>query len=247
MKIAILYLLSLALLTIPSRAQEVTDSLPADSMAGAAPSLPVDSFELSVDDYNKYTPFVGGEEFRMRNGLKINGMVKDYYPDSTLKHKGYYQNGQLVSTFKNYYPNGKLERSFSASGNFKLIIQRYYFNGTPREYLEYHKGELVKYIDYYPNGKIATFEERDKKKGFYITFKNYYEDGTLQDELVLKDKKTLSYYKREYYPNGTIKEEGPVQFNKAQYDYQKHGTWKIYDKSGKLIEQAEYYKGALIL
>ncbi len=210
-------------------------------------SLTVDTNDLSIDDYTKYTPLLGGKEVRLKDGLKINGMIKDYYPDSTIKHKGYYQNGQLVSTYKNYYPNGQLERSFAASGTFKLIIESFYQNGIPKEYIEYRKGEVVKYIEYYPNGKMATYEEHEKKKGYYIALRNYYTNGNMKSSLELLDRKKWTYYEKEFFSSGKIKEEGPVQYNIIQYDYQRNGKWKVYDESGKLIETKDYYEGELLL
>jgi antitoxin component YwqK of YwqJK toxin-antitoxin module len=206
-----------------------------------------DSLNLSIDEYTKYTPLLGGKEVRMKDGLKINGMIKDYYPDSTLKHKGYYQNGQLVSTYKNYFPNGKLERSFTASGTFKLVIESFFYNGLPREYVEYRKGVVVKYIEYHHNGKMATYEEHDKKKGYYISLKNYYSNGNLKSSLELIDKKKFDYYEKEFFKSGKIKEEGSVHYNAAQYDYQRNGEWKVYNEKGVLIETKHYYQGELIL
>ena len=205
-----------------------------------------DSLLVGIPDYNKYTPLLGGKEFRMRNGLKINGMVKDYYPDSTLKHKGYYQNGQLVSTYRNYYPNGNPERIFAASGTNKLIIQLFYPDGKPREYTEYYKGEIIRYVDYYPSGDTTSFELHDKKKGYYIVLKNYYPNGILKDELQLLDKKKRVYHKKEYYPNGQVREEGTIIYNPVLYDYRREGEWKVYNEQGKLVETRTYYEGELI-
>jgi len=206
-----------------------------------------DSLNLSVDEYTKYTPLLGGKEVRKKDGLKINGMIKDFYPDSTLKHKGYYQNGQLVSTYKNYFPNGKLERSFTASGTFKLVIESFFYNGLPREYVEYRKGVVVKYIEYHHNGKMATYEEHDKKKGYYISLKNYYFNGNLKSSLELIDKKKFDYYEKEFFKSGKIKEEGSVHYNAAQYDYQRNGEWKVYNEKGLQVETKHYYEGELIL
>jgi len=206
-----------------------------------------DTIDFAITDYDKYTPILGGKEFRLRNGNKVNGMLKDFYPDSTLKHKGYYTQGQLVTTYKNYFPDGKLERSFVLSGTSKLTIQSYYPNGKAKEYIEYRKGEIVKYVDYYPNGKIASIEEHDKKKGLYTVYKTFYRSGKIKTSLELVDKKKWAYYQKEYYPSGKIKEEGPVLYNKAYYDYQKEGSWKVYNEDGSLKETQEFYQGELIL
>ncbi|MCK5856808.1 MAG: hypothetical protein KAG64_04920 [Bacteroidales bacterium] len=212
-----------------------------------ADSLIVDSSSAPIDDYNKYTPMLGGEKIRIKDGLKFNGRIKDYYPDSSIKHNGYYQNGQLISSYKNYYPNGQLERSYAISGTFKLTIKSYYSTGKPKEYIEYRKDEIVKFIEYYPNGNKASIEEHDKRNGCYTLYENYYPDGKLMSSLELLSRKKWSYYQKDYFSSGKVKEEGPVQYNKFQYDYQRNGIWKEYNELGALIETKEYYKGEVIL
>lgn len=238
----IIGLLVILFVQMPSTAQIKQANNELDSLA-----LVEDSIDFTISEYDKYTPILGGKEFRMRNGRKLNGMFKDFYPDSTIKHKGYYVNGQLISMYKNYFPSGVLERSFQLSGTSKLIIQSFYPSGKPKEYIEYRKGALLKYIDYYPSGIKATVEEHDKKKGCYIVYENYYSSGKLKSVLELIDRKKWSYYQKEYYPSGIIKEEGPVIYNPAYYDYQRQGEWKVYDSNGKLKEIQEYYEGELIL
>ena len=206
-----------------------------------------DTIDFSVSDYDKYTPLLGGKEKRLRSdGLVMNGMVKDYYSDSTLKHKGYYQNGQLVSTYKNYYPDGSLERSFAAKGTNKIVLQTFYPNGKSKVYMEFHKGEMVKYIEYWPDGKMSYYEEHDKKRSCYISLKNYYPDGRIKDELILIDPKKLVYEQKEYYPDGKIKESGQMLYNKVYMDYLKNGEWKVYNPDGSLKEVLEYDKGELV-
>jgi antitoxin component YwqK of YwqJK toxin-antitoxin module len=205
-----------------------------------------DSLDISISYYDKFTPIIGGKEVRKRNGVIVNGVVKDYYPDSTLKHRGYYTQGKLITSYKNYYPSGVLERSYTMSGTFKVVIRSFYPIGTPKEYIEFRKGVIVKYIDYYPNGNIATLEEHDKKKGFYTIYKNYYPSGVLKSSLELRNRKKREYFQVEYYSSGKIKEEGAVVYNQYYYDYQRYGIWNIFDEKGKLIESQEYYKGELV-
>lgn len=206
----------------------------------------VDSVDFSIDDYDKYTPMLGGKEVRMQDGLKINGMIRDYYSDSTVKHKGYYTRGQLVSMYKNYFPNGQLERSFTISGTSKLIIESFYPDGKAKQYIEYRKGEIIIFTEYFSNGDTATFEEHDRKKGNYITFNNYYVNGKIKSSLELVDRKKWSYFQKNYFPSGKIKEEGPVLYNAFYYDYQRQGIWKVYNENGQFVEKQEYYEGELI-
>jgi antitoxin component YwqK of YwqJK toxin-antitoxin module len=204
-----------------------------------------DTVSNAVDEYTKLTPLLGGDSVRMVNGRPAGGQIKDFYPDGTLKHKGFYANGKLTSTYKNYYPNGVLERVFKAKGTSGAILDLYYSNGKPRLHVEYSKGNIIEYIDYYPSGQIASHEKYDKKGEMYEFFKTYYPSGQVKMDMVLTDKKRRIYTEKIYWENGNLKQEGKKFYNKAISDYQKNGSWRIYMKDGKLLRTEEWYFGDL--
>ena len=44
------------------------------------------------------------------------------------------------------------------------------------------------------------------------------------------------------YSNGKIKEQGEMRYNKAEFDYEKIGTWMFYNESGKVMKGPSYFK-----
>ena len=67
--------------------------------------------------------------------------------------------------------------------------------------------------------------------------RSFAEDGKPQEIFEIVDPKKRLYTKKEYYENGNIKSEGSMHFSPAALDYQKNGTWKEYDESGKMKEE----------
>ena len=53
----------------------------------------------------------------------------------------------------------------------------------------------------------------------------------------------MLFEKKEYYENGNVKKEGELTFN--MFDYKKIGTWKVYNKQGKLIKEEIYKNGKI--
>jgi len=204
-----------------------------------------DTVSNAVNEYTKLTPLLGGDSIRMENGILAAGQIKDVYPNGKIKHKGFYSRGKLTSTYKNYYPNGQIERSFKAKGSSGCILDLFYSNSKPRLHVEYSKGNIVEYIEYYPNGQIASHEKYDKKGEMYEFNKTYYPSGQLKMDLVLTDSKRRIFEEKIYWENGALKQQGKKFYNKVLGDYQKNGSWKLYMKDGKLLRTEEYYFGDL--
>jgi len=202
--------------------------------------------EQTIDIYDKFNPFLGGDSIRWKEaGIKFTGQYEEYYKSGKIKHKGYYNNGQLTTIYKNYYDNGQLERSFKVTDTRSCQMETYYKNGVLESKTQYFKGQVLTEVDYYPTGKMEYSEENDKSFEFYISLYYYYDNGNPQSSLVLADKKNKMYDSKEYWKNGNVKEEGKMFFNKAINDYQKNGTWIIYDNTGKKVGEEDYVKGQL--
>ena len=204
-----------------------------------------DTVTNDVGEYEQLTPLLGGDSVRMADGRPVGGQIKDFYPDGTLRHKGYYSQGKLTSTYKNYYPNGVLERSFKAKGTSGCILDLYYSNSKPRLHMEYVKGNIIEYIEYYPNGQIASHEKYDKKGLMYEFYKTYYPSGQIKMEMLLTDSKRRIFTEKIYWEDGVLKQEGKKFYNKVISDYQRNGSWKLYMKNGKLLRTEEWYFGDL--
>ena len=59
----------------------------------------------AVIDYEPLNGALGGDSIRYCNGYACIGWVEDRYPSGALKHRGYYNDGQLI-IYKNYHPDG---------------------------------------------------------------------------------------------------------------------------------------------
>lgn len=196
--------------------------------------------------YEPLNVMLGGDTVRnTTEGYACNGFVEDYYSNGKLLHKGFYVEGKL-KVYKNYYPNGQAERNFRMIDLKKSKMTLFYDNGIIKSSVTYLNNEALKWEDYYPDGKLEFVEEYDKSMEYYIFKANYYEDGTPEEELELLHKKKLRYTQKYYYSNGQVKEEGVMEYVRYKYDYQKTGSWSLFDKNGTLTKTRKYLDGKLV-
>jgi antitoxin component YwqK of YwqJK toxin-antitoxin module len=202
--------------------------------------------QININMYDCYNPHMGGDSVRWKEpGIKYTGWYEEYYKNGKLKHKGYYNNGQLTTVYKNYYDDGQLERSFKVKDAKNSQMEIYYPSGILHSKVLYYKDQALIWTDYYMNGNVEYYEESDKSFDYYLKLDYYYESGKPQNILELSDKKHKIYSSKEYWKNGTVKEEGNRIYNNAVNDYQKTGTWFLYDSSGVKIAEEDYVKGEL--
>lgn len=203
--------------------------------------------EYGIKLYDRLNYLLGGDSIRydQQKGYAASGWREDKYENGQLLHKGYYEEGKL-KIYKNYFDNGQLERTFYVKPNPNFFTMKvYYKDGKQRSEIEYKDGAPQKWQDWYPNGQLEFIEEYDKDLEYFIQQKSYLQDGTPQAIMELIDEKKKIYSKKEYHQNGKIKEEGNLVFDKGAGDYRKDGVWKVYDETGKLIEENIYVKGEL--
>jgi len=195
--------------------------------------------------YEKLNMMIGSDTVRNdANGYAANGYEEDYYTAGQLLHKGFYVDGQL-KIYKNYYPNGNVERNFRLVDLKKSKMTTYYEDGNMRSNIVYINSEALKWEDYYPNGTLEFVEEYNKTFEYYVFKANYYENGSPENTLELTDKKKLVYTQIYYHSNGQIKEQGEMYYNKAIYDYERIGTWRIFDENGKPTKDVKYSSGKI--
>ncbi len=204
-----------------------------------------DTIDESIRVYDKLCPILGGDSIRYANGVKCVGLMKDYYPNKVLKHKGYYDQGQIVTVFTNYYDNGAIERNFAIKTESKGTLELFYRNGKIKAKGEYVKGEMLKWEDYYENGQLEFAEEYNRGLDHHLYTRFYFENGTPKVLFELTDAKKRIYTYKEFYENGHLKEEGIKIQNKSSGDYMQDGDWKYYDESGKLTLIENYISGSL--
>lgn len=178
------------------------------------------------------------------NGYAANGFLEDYYTTGELLHKGFYVDGQL-KIYKNYFPNGNVERNFRMVDIKKSKMTIFYEDGTMKSDIVYIENEALSWIDYYPNGMVEFEEIYDKSFQYYEKKGNYYQNGKPENILELTDKKKLLYSQTSYYENGNLKEQGVVKYNKAMFDYERIGDWKLFNESGVAIKIQKYTNGVV--
>jgi antitoxin component YwqK of YwqJK toxin-antitoxin module len=202
--------------------------------------------DLSIPEYDSFCAIMGGDSVRLQNGQKATGLFKDNYPNGRLKHKGYYDNGRIVTVFTNYYESGQEERNFKAKTDKKGTLEVYYPDGKILSRVEWIDGQSLKWEDFYQSGQAEFAEEFSKNLDYYLYMRFWYEDGKPQVIFELTDEKSRMYSYKEYYPNGQIKESGNKMHNASLDDYQMDGLWQYFNEDGKLTLEETYTRGQLI-
>ena len=114
---------------------------------------------------------------------------------------------------------------------------------TVKSEIVFIESEPLKWTDYYPNGMVEFEEEYDKSFQYYVKKANYFKNGKPENVLELENKKKLIYLQSYYHENGNLKEQGNVKYNKAMFDYERYGIWKLYDANGNETKQQKYING----
>jgi len=151
-----------------------------------------------------------------------------------------------LKVYKNYFPNGKVERNFRLTDIKKSKMTIYYADGKIKSEIEYIENQAVKWQDFYPNGNPEFVEEYDKNIQYYVFKANYFENGTPENTLTLTDKKKLILKQIYYHANGQLKEEGEMKYNKSIFDYERIGTWTLFDETGKPTKKVKYASGKVV-
>lgn len=192
--------------------------------------------DYGITMYEKLNFAIGGDSTRNdKKGYSCQGWIEDIYESGTILHKGFYEDGHL-KLYKNFYENGNVEREFKIVDFHRTSMKLYYPDGKLKSDIIYYDGQGQIWTDYYPNGQLEYYEEYDKNMQFLIKRNSFEENGSPKDLFEMIDPKKKLYVKKEY-ENGKLKAEGTVKYNKQVGDYQKDGTWKIYESNGKVTEE----------
>lgn len=154
------------------------------------------------------------EKNNLKDGILHGSMVK-YFKNNNVESERKYWNGELIDSCKSYYKNGQLR----LLQFFDLDTISMKKSGTQ--------------INYYPNGKIEaelTYNENT------ANIKRYYESGELE-EISTKVNDQHNGQVTVYYKNGNKKIEGIAK--NGYYN----GTFKFFNKSGKLEKTVNYNLG----
>ena len=145
------------------------------------------------------------------------GAWKGYYPDSTLRYEGNFQDGVPVGTMKRYDNRGNLAmlmRFYPGTNGSRCLVESLSLHGKVQArgvYQDQVKDSTWTYLS--PNGEVRMTEE------FYLG--------------------RLNGMQRSYYPSGELSQT--LDFK----DGKEHGKWIQYFTNGDTMLVAIYRKGML--
>ena len=204
-----------------------------------------DPGEDPAADLNAYSALIkalGGDSVRHCSGYPCIGWVEDHYPDGVLKHRGYYDAGQLT-VYRNYHADGTLERDFRGIDDVKSVMRTYHSNANQRSETRYADGVAYQYKDFYVTGQLRYEEERDKEQGYFTRMDLYAADGKPISLLHVADKGKAQFEQQEFYPGGALKCVGRSAYNPSRMDTQRIGTWTYFDASERKMREEDYIDG----
>lgn len=148
------------------------------------------------------------------NGL-ANGKFTLWYPNGQVEEKGEYLDGSLNGTVSHFDPKGK------------LIAEGIYKKGYPQE------GTSVQYLG--NRGKTKYTYEKGVKQGPWIWWNTNWRvlvKGSMHED---KPKGATTYFT--YHKNGKKQTETNIVEKK------KHGAFKKWDSSGRILVEGEFKNG----
>lgn len=198
-------------------------------------------------DNGKKTDYYYGDvvkaEYTLLNG-KINGQLKVYNYNGTLKKVGNYTNGTENGLFKEYDEDGNIEAEYTMSnGEMNGALKTYYSNGKLKKSGNYLKGK--------EHGNFVEYDEYGSKEAEYVMangMKNgvlkIYEGENIDVSTTFKDD-VKNGQRIEYYYND---ETGKLQLKQIEeyINDEKNGTWKLIfiedDNTERVLKFENYTK-----
>lgn len=197
-----------------------------------------------LNSYNRLIPALGGDSTRQCKGLPCDGWVEDLYPSGQLKHRGYYEGGQLTA-FKNYHVGGEVQCEFKGVDAVKSVMRTWHANGKLRSESRYADGTAYRYDDYYVNGQLRYSEERHRSEPCYLRMELYAADGK-PISLLKPGSGKFEFDQEEFYPGGTIKCKGASRYVRMRMTTERFGTWIFYDHAGVKVREEDYVEGKMV-
>jgi len=186
-------------------------------------------FARKTHENNFFTDMCFSTEKFVRNKLRSRAAKElRFIKQLLLNPDGYYQfqfedgTRGAAGSFRNKLPHG---------------VWRYYrSDGTPFQVCYFNQGVLDSLQFYYSTKGTKYREDRIYKNGILFSY------STVVNRRLVRETTILEYghmypktvYVKTYYENGQVKEEGKYRLN------QRVGTWKVYEKNGKLKEEIQY-------
>lgn len=194
------------------------------------------------DPYEGLVRALDGDSLRLCNGKPCSGWIEDHWPNGNLKHRGYYEAGQLL-IYKNHFADGAVEREYKVLDGKRSQLRCYHANGALRSEASYVDGFAVKYEDHYANGQLRYAEEHHRTEPYYLLMDLYAADGTPISTLHIVDKKRVIFDQKEFHPNGQPRSSGRSQYDPGLRDSRRIGTWTYYNTDGTPAYEERYIEG----
>ena len=122
------------------------------------PTAESNEAEEAGDPYEAMNRALDGDSVRLCAGKPCSGWLEDRWPNGNLKHRGYYDGGQLL-IYKNHHTDGSVEREFKVLDGKRSQLRAYHANGALRSETSYVDGFAVKYEDRNADGQLRYAEE----------------------------------------------------------------------------------------
>ncbi|MFO8055346.1 MAG: hypothetical protein R6U19_09330 [Bacteroidales bacterium] len=201
----------------------------------------------SIPQYDVFNPMLDGDSVRLCNDRPCHGRIRDYYENGELKHKGFYKDGRLQSSYENYFKNGQLERKFQKKGsNNSAELKIYYKNGQKRSDISFYRGAPLEWTEFSKDGKKDFYERYDKSLEYIEERIFFHENGNKKSHIELQEEEERKFIQRHFYPDGTLKARGPLLHIPEIFAYKRHGEWRFYDENADLDYIQEYYQGEVV-
>ncbi|MBL7964708.1 MAG: hypothetical protein JNM31_12795 [Flavobacteriales bacterium] len=212
------------------------------TMAGAGGLADFEAARGGLDAYEHLNQITGGDSVRLCGAHPCIGWVEDRYQGGTLKHRGYYDAGQLT-VYRNYHPNGQLEREFKSSDAVKSTLKKFWPDGTMHQETRYWNGVPLEFTEFHTNGRVRYEEVKHRENPYYLKMNLFTEDGRPVSTMSLVDKRTVTFDLAEYHANGQPSAKGKARYNPGRMDTQRIGTWSYWDEQGMLVREEDYVDG----
>lgn len=188
--------------------------------------LDVNTYKVEIQNFDEQYGVESSFQGWLNTGTgKPDGTLLVFDGNGNKRVAAQYKNGIRVGTHLTWYPSGEKECETTWETDLYFTGKCYYKSGALKHQSENGNRPNAIYIDYYPNGQIATVNDWSR-----MGDKSWYENGQIKS---FRDIKTNSY--TEWYPNDRIKVKGAIVSG-----WVRAGTWSYYDENGKLIRELTY-------
>lgn len=192
-----------------------------------------------MDEYDAMNAYLGGDSLRHCEGYACGGWVIDEYENGQVKHRGYYQEGQITS-YKNYHDNGKMERDFKMISTTACKMTIYARTGHKLLETQYSGGFPYRWTVHYKNGLIHKFVEYTEDRSAIRKMNTYWDSGLEQRTVILSNASKGIFQEKNYYENGQVNSKGHSEWKASTQTFARTGKWTFYNQKGKKLRTVKY-------